>query len=138
MRTKGFTLVEMIVTLSIFAMLMGSVFHILDIELKLWDRLVSASEKQQVANLVLTRIVRDVRAAKEIGPASSNEELVLTIGADTIEYALVNKKVRRRKNGKTSYLTDADDLEPLSFSYPAYKIVGIKLGDNTTRAYLRN
>jgi prepilin-type N-terminal cleavage/methylation domain-containing protein len=138
MRTKGFTLVEMIVALSIFAMLMGSVLHILDIELKLWNRLVLISEKQQISNLVLTRVVRDVRAAREIGPASSNEELVLNIGEDTIEYALVNKKVRRRKNGRSSYLTDADDLKELSFSYPAYKIVGIKLGDNTTRVYLRN
>jgi prepilin-type N-terminal cleavage/methylation domain-containing protein len=138
MKRKGFTLVEMIVALSIFAMLLGGIFHVLGVELNLWEKIVSAAEKQQIANMVLTRIARDARSAKEVLPSSSSQKLLLKIGDDSLEYSLVNGKARRKKNNYSSYLTAENDLHFLSFSYPAYKIVEIEIEDLTTRVYLRN
>jgi prepilin-type N-terminal cleavage/methylation domain-containing protein len=138
MKRKGFTLVEMIVALSIFSMLLGGIFHVLGVEINLWERIVSAAEKQQIANMVLSRAVRDIRAAREILPSSGSQKLLLKVGDDTLEYSLVNGKIRRKKNNSSSYLTAENDLHFLSFSYPAYRIVEIEVEDLTTRAYLRN
>lgn len=135
---RGFTLVETIVALVIFTLMMGGIFHILEIELVLWDRLVSAAENQQAANIILSRIVRDVRSAYEVSPASSSKELALKTADGTLEYTFINNKIRRKKNSYSSYLTDENGLQRLSFYYPDGKTVEIRLESLVARAYLRN
>ena len=138
MKRKGFTLVELIVSLTIFSLLLGSIFYALKIELGIWKRIVGSAEKQQIANMVLSRIVRDIRSAKELLPASTNQKLGLEIGSDTIEYDLLNHKIRRKKNNYSAYLTTQGELEELSFSYPKANLVEIKVEGFTTQTCLRN
>lgn len=138
MRRHGFTLVEMIVSMTIFAMLMAGIFYAFSVEFNLWKRIVNAAEKQQIASMVLTRIIRDARSAKEILPSSSSSMLMIKIGSESIEYSLTNNKIRRKKDGYSSYLTDAGDIQALSFSYPAPKQVEIKVEDFKTKVSLRN
>jgi prepilin-type N-terminal cleavage/methylation domain-containing protein len=138
MKRNGFTLVELLISLSIFTLLSGAMYYALGVELNLWKRIVGASEKQQIANFVLTRIVRDTRSASQILPASNHQKLLLKIGPDSIEYTLINQKIRRKKNAYSAYLTDKRDIQILSFSYPASKEVKIKIDKFETRASLRN
>ncbi len=138
MKRNGFTLVELLISLSIFTLLSGAMYYALGVELNLWKRIVGTSEKQQIANFVLTRVVRDARSASKILPASNNQKLLLKIGPDSIEYTLINQKIRRKKNAYSAYLTDKRDIQILSFSYPASKEVKIKIDEFETRASLRN
>ena len=135
---RGFTLVETIVALVIFTLMMGGIFHILDIELVLWDRLVSSAENQQTANIILSRIVRDIRSPDEVSPASGSKELVLKTADGTVEYALLNNKVRRKQGAYSSYLTAEGALQRLSFFYPSAKIVEIRIENLVAGVYLRN
>lgn len=137
-KRKGFTLIELLISLTILSMLSGAMYYALGMELNLWKRIVGASEKQQIANFVLTRIIRDVRSASEILPASNHQKLLLKIGSDSIEYTLLNQKIRRKKNAYSAYLTDKRDIQLFSFSYPASKEVKIKIDEFETRASLRN
>jgi prepilin-type N-terminal cleavage/methylation domain-containing protein len=137
-RNRGFTLVELIVALSLFAMLLGGIFYAWGVELNFWKRAVASVEKQQVANMVLARIVRDIRNAGELLPASDDHQLLLKIGSDTIEYSLVNQKIRRKKNSYSAYLTSEGELKALSFAYPDARLVEIKVEGFTTRTALRN
>lgn len=134
----GFTLVELLISLTILTMLFGGMFYALGVELNLWKRIVNTSEKQHIANLVLARIVRDTRSASEILPASNNQQLLLKIGSDSIEYRLLNQKIRRKKNNYSAYLTDKGDLQTLLFSYPATKEAEMTLDGFKTRVCLRN
>lgn len=138
MKRKGFTLVELLISLTILTMLFGSMFYAFSVELDLWKRIVSASEKLHIANLVLARIVRDTRSASEILPASTHQQLVLKIGSDSIEYRVLNQKIRRKKNNYSAYLTDKGDLQTLSFSYPGTQEAEITLDGFKTRIFLRN
>jgi hypothetical protein len=113
-------------------------FYALSVELDLWKRIVSASEKLHIANLVLTRIIRDTRSASEILPASDPQQLLLKIGSDSIEYRLLNQKVRRKKNNYSAYLTDQGEVQALSFSYPSTQEAEITLDGFKTRISLRN
>ena len=138
MRRTGFTLIELIVSLTIFAMILGSIFYVLGVELKYWKKFVACGEKQQIANMVLARIARDVRGASNIIPSSGSQVLLLSVGGETVEYSLVDKKVRRKKNASSSYLTDIGDIKTLSFLYPTSKSVEISLENITTSVGMRN
>ena len=138
MRKNGFTLVELIVSLTIFALLLGCMFYAFGVELRFWDKIVMKSEKQQIANIVITRMTQDIRSAAKILAGSNSDKLLLMVGSDTIEYSLTNDKVRRKKNNYSSYLTMEGDIEQLSFSYPTAKLVEINIDDYKTRIGLRN
>jgi prepilin-type N-terminal cleavage/methylation domain-containing protein len=138
MKRKGFTLVELVVALSIFSMLLGIIYYILGTELSFWKKTVNAAEKIQLSNAVLTRIIRDARNAKEILAGSNQDVLALRIGPDRIEYSMANDKIKRKKNNYSTYLTDAGEIDGLSFNYPGAKLVEIRLEGFTTRACLRN
>jgi prepilin-type N-terminal cleavage/methylation domain-containing protein len=138
MRKKGFTLVELIISLTIFAILLTGIIYALGIELSTWKRIANASEKQQIENLILARITRDIRCAAQIFPASNPDRLSLKIGSDTIEYSFTNAKVKRKKNNYSSYLSIEGDIQALSFSYPATNLVEVRLDDIKTQIYMRN
>lgn len=134
----GFSLVELIVSLSIFAMLSVSILYVFGTELKLSKKITGASQKQQLLNAVLTRISQDIRAAWTVLPSSDENKLILSVEADSIEYSLINEKVRRKKNNYSSYLTDTGEVKAFSFSYPVSRIVEVHLDNSKTRYLLRN
>lgn len=138
MKRKGFTLVELILVLSIFTLLMGCILSVLGVELDFWGKIVAASEKQQISNIVMSRIISDIRAANEILPGSDQNKLLLKSSSNIIEYSLKNSKVRRKKNNYSAYLTDKGDLQTLSFQYPASKMVAVMVENLSSEAYLRN
>lgn len=138
MNKKGFTLVELIISLTISVMLIGGMLYAFGVEFKLWEKIVNISEKQQITNMVLTRIISDSRNANEISPSSSSSALSLKVGTESVEYSMANNKVRRKKDGYSSYLTDTGDLGALSFSYPDAKQVEIKVEDFKAKVILRN
>ena len=138
MRKKGFTLVELIISLTIFAILLTGIIYSLGIELSTWNRIANAAEKQQIENSVLARITRDIRSATQILPSSDPDRLSLKIGSDTIEYSFANAKVKRKKNNYSSYLTVEGDIQALAFSYPAGNLVEVRLDDTKTQIYMRN
>jgi len=138
MRKNGFTLVELLVSLLIFMILLGAVIYVFGFEYKTWQKIAGAHEKQQIENAVLLRVARDLRSASAVLPGSYSNLLRLKVGTDTLEYSLSNKKVKRKKNNYSSYLTTEDKIQSLEFNFPEEKKVGIKLNNTRTTIYLRN
>jgi prepilin-type N-terminal cleavage/methylation domain-containing protein len=138
MRRKAFTLVELILALTIFAMMLGGLFYAFGVELKFWDKVVVSSSRQQVAAQVMAQLTRDIRSAYIIVPGSNSKELALKVGTSIIGYTLMNDKVRREKDGRAAYLTDQHEVLNLSFAYPAANLVEVKLDEFSTRITLRN
>ena len=138
MKRRGFTLVELIVSLTIFTILLSGMYYAFGTELSFLKRMLGSCENQQISNMVLSRMAQDIRSAEDILADSDETTLLLKDGDSTIEYSLKNQKVRRRKNNYSSYLTDKDDVKALSFSYPEQKLVRITIGEWETQASLRN
>ena len=119
-------------------MLLGGMLYDFGVEFRFWERVVDFSENQQISNMVITRIIRDVRDAAELLPNSNSKLLALKIGNDNIEYGLAKGRVYRKKNKYSASLTTPGDIKTLSLSYPAANMIEIKTDNFTTRVCLRN
>jgi len=137
MSRKGFTLVELIIALTLFSALLSGVLYAFGEGLRTWRKIAQVGERQQVKNLVAERICREVRAAKEVTTLGS-EEVTLKMGSEIISYRLVNGKVRRKKGNSVAYLTNEGEIEKLWFSNLTKGMVEITVGDFSSCVSIRN
>ncbi|MDI6731376.1 MAG: type II secretion system protein [Candidatus Margulisbacteria bacterium] len=135
---KGFSLVELILSLSIFAFLLVAILYALSGEIKFWKRATDICRQGQIADFAISKIVDDIHSASQILPQSSASVLALSVEANSIEYSLYNQKVRRKTNNSTAYLTDSGEITNLSFNYPRDKLVVVMAENISTEADLRN
>ncbi|MFH1361875.1 MAG: type II secretion system protein [bacterium] len=138
MGKKGFTLVELLVCLSLVILLVGVILKTFKAELMFIGKIVQQNEHQQIENFVLGKIIKDLRSASQVLPSSNKKQLCLQVGADQIEYMIKDKKVRHLKNSYTQYLTDDQEIKELSFSYIAPGLVKIELDQLSAVISLRN
>lgn len=135
---KGFSLVELIIALGLFACLFGSLFYFTGQALRFWRQTADNCSHQQTEDFVLTQILSDVRQAEQVLPASNSTTLILSCEGESIQYSLINRKVQRQKNGSIGYLTTENEINTLSFVYPSAKRVQICLATVSAEAFLRN
>lgn len=124
---KGFTLIELLIALSLSAILLGASFYFLSTTLKSVSKVQKEIERFRSSQIVLQRITREVRGAKSILSTSNQNRLVLNCSPDIITYDFKDDKVRRIKNLSGSYLTTENQIQRLSFSYPAANLVEIQI-----------
>lgn len=127
---KGFTLIEMIISVSLGAVMLISISMCLFLSIKTWrstvDRLVNLESIRSALNI----IGRDIRDADEIVPESCAPRLIIYKNPDIIIYDLKDGKVRRTKNNSSQYLTADKSIAILSFAYPAPQLVEIRVIPN--------
>ena len=139
MSKKGFTLVELIIAISLSALVMVMVSYSLSVFLRTWDKISAEVEMNQISSLVLSRISFEIRSSKGIAASSNATDLVLDTDSGPITYDQNKSKVRRKKNKYSAYLTAGENIGTLSFEYPKTGLVKINLGDGfSTKAYVRN
>jgi len=135
---KGFTLVELMVSLFLFTFFLSIFFLGLGAGLRFFDKVVKKAGNKQVENLVRERMVQEVRTAEEILTGSGSCEIKLKVGSAVISYGWKEGKVWRKKNGYLAYLTNEGEINLLTFSYLSKNIVAINLGGISTLVSLRN
>ena len=138
MRKSGVTLVELLVALTIFALLLSSLFYATTVELRLWQNSVDKSNLLQVRQYILSRINRDVRKALAIGPTANRANLTLITSSGQISYRLESGKIRRQENASTAYLSDEDEIQTFILSYPKPKQIVVQIDNEITEVGLRN
>lgn len=138
MRRSGFTLVELIISLSLMAVLMGGMFFAFGQGWRAWKKVVQNCERHQVEGLVAERIAREARAASEVLAGSGSAEVMLRVGPEIISYKLVEGKVRRKKGASSAYLTCEGEIQSLSFSYPSVDMIRIVLNRQSFCVSARN
>lgn len=134
---KGFTLIELLITLTIFSFFLTSFFYILGAQLRASNKVTLAASHSQTTNLLLNRIGRDVRAARQVLPDSSSLRLRLLIENDVIEYCFSGAGLKRKKNNSSSPLSSPGEIESLSFSYND-DLIETKINGKSLSASLRN
>ncbi|MFH1387100.1 MAG: type II secretion system protein [bacterium] len=118
-KRKGFTLVELMISLSLMGILISGIFFSFAAAYRTWKKVANKSSNLQVENIICERLARDIRSADEILTSSTSQEIQIKISSYIYAYSLVNNKVRRKKGASVSYLTSEDELKKLAFSYPA-------------------
>jgi|GEM_PF-1537056 len=125
--TSGFTLVELLITMAVLGMLFGAGFYFTSIFFRTESIVHKTLGANQCVRFVMGKIASEIREAKTLSPASSPSLLILDYDGFTIRYDYANKKVRRRKGGGSSYLTETGDVSGLIFGYPSTKLVHIRI-----------
>ena len=134
---RAFTLVELIIVMTVLVSFMGAAFFSLGQVRRSWSLAAYQHEQQHIIYTVAERITADIRAASLPLPSSS-QEAKLQVGADIISYRIANQKVRREKNGTAAYLTSENEIETLTFSYPSAGSIQVMLGDLSFYVTLRH
>jgi prepilin-type N-terminal cleavage/methylation domain-containing protein len=134
---RAFTLVEMVIVVTLMAAFMGTAFFSLGQIRRSWSRAADQHENLLISYTVAERIVADIRSASLILPVSSSQEVQLKVGADLISYRIASQKVRREKNGTAAYLTSENEIKLLSFSYPSAASVQVIMGELSFYVTLR-
>ena len=134
---KGFTLVELLVSITILSLFLSSFFYLLSAEVRASKYLTQASAQSQVSSHLFKRIGSDIRAANKILSTSNPSRLCLQVENDIIEYYLSGGELKRRKNNSSSPLSNPGEIESLSFSF-GDKLIEIKIDQQSLLVALRN
>jgi prepilin-type N-terminal cleavage/methylation domain-containing protein len=126
MKKRGFTLIEMIVALSLAVLVLSAAFYTLSLNLKTWEKVLKNVEGLQVASMVLERVGRDIRSADRIIEVK-DRSLTIELEGQKVLYDFKDFKVRRKKGKTSAYLTDQGDLTDLSFLRTAGRLIRITL-----------
>lgn len=138
MKRQGFTLVELIVALTLSVLVLTAGTFMLSNYLRTFKKLSAAVEKNQVKQFALNKLTSDIQFAESINKNSGPALLVLTLKDDILRYDFFSQKVRRRTNKSTAYLSGPGEISSLSFTYPRPGLVLITLDNAQTGAYCRN
>ena len=134
---KGFTLVELIIALTLLTALTGALFGAFAQDLRSWRKITDRAAQLQTQNIVAERLCREIRSAALL-PGSSSAELLLRVGSETVSYSLYADKIRRKKGGSTAYWTSEREIKRLEFSYFPDGRIGVLLDDIAFTAAARN
>lgn len=137
MRRGGFTLVELIVALTLMSALVSGLFYSFGQALRSWRRINDDAAHLQIQSLVNERLCRDIRSGAILA-SSNSAEVFLKIGAETVSYRLITSKVRRKSGSVSAYLTMDSEIKKLSFAYPSPGAVSVCLDGLTYLAVGRN
>ncbi|MBI5399614.1 prepilin-type N-terminal cleavage/methylation domain-containing protein [Candidatus Saganbacteria bacterium] len=136
--SRGFTLVELLISLTVLIIFLGSLFYAVTVELRQWRQLADISQQQQTRQIILSRIVKEIRAAKEISATSSSTNLNLVLPAGHAEFRLQDGKIRCQVNSYVAFLSDNDEIKTFRVSYPGRRQVELYLDKEETLVGLRN
>lgn len=134
---KGFTLIEVLIALGLTGILLLAGSYALGTFIRTYRSSINKAEKLQIRQMVVTRIIREIRSAEKLEP-STREKLSLRLGGVPIFYSYKDGKVRRESGSSASYLTEAGEVKELYFEYPAPRMVWTYLDGQKSGGYCRN
>ena len=113
---KGLTLIELIITLLIVSLLLGSIYGILQGTLRVW---LHGSEKidiQQNARIAMNTLESEIKRADRVNSNSTSTSLNLTIDGQLVRYHLSGTQLLRATSGGGNNPV-AYNLKQLRFTY---------------------
>ncbi|OGC06570.1 hypothetical protein A2230_04615 [candidate division WOR-1 bacterium RIFOXYA2_FULL_36_21] len=136
MKKRGFTLLETIIAISLFSILLMAGTTILSSHIRSFRLVSEKTSSIQTIQIVAREITKDCRLSSNISVAYNTA--VLAQKGSTISYDIKDKKVRRRKDSYTAYLTDEGEIKILEFKLLAPKLLAFSVDGVTTEVFCRN
>ena len=130
-RRKGLTLMEMVVTMAIAAVVLAITLTVYNIWWKSYTRVLEKTEIERQMTSAMEIIVKELRLAKDVAldyDENDEEKTVFRLQDKTIEY---------RKDDKVNYLTDpvVDDLT-FDFKDTSETVLEVKIGNTSKNIVL--
>jgi len=108
---RGFTLLEILVAISLSLLIIGSLYGIYVTSYKSYRRNINKADLNQNVRIVLERLTRDLRQTNEITTTLPASEIKFQDGHDTTKIRYINyfRDVNNNLHSKTSYYTFPSD-----------------------------
>ncbi|WP_227765947.1 PulJ/GspJ family protein [Zhaonella formicivorans] len=90
---KGLTFVELLVTMTIFGLIIISLYGLLDSGLQLFKKYDSRLEQLQHMRVAMETIGRDLRAAQSAAFNQNLKQLTLSVYGKTVKYGLESENI---------------------------------------------
>ncbi|MDY6826634.1 MAG: prepilin-type N-terminal cleavage/methylation domain-containing protein [Bacillota bacterium] len=119
---KGFTLIEVIVTLALLSMVLTTLYSFYLFGLQSWQRGIDQTEIQQSARIAMDTMIRELQKAEEFSLHNENSEIRFHIPGDsrTMRFRLLNNELvwESYPSGSIGYFHNkvALGIEELSFA----------------------
>lgn len=141
MKSEGFTLVELIVSISVLSVILVCVLSFFFAGISLFERTSNDIKSIEAAVFVADKITDDILQSRGISSQSDSAKLYLLQKDESIIYQYKNDKVHRQEGSSISYLTIENEIKGLKFDYP-YGGVAVNItttsGNYIFSAYPRN
>lgn len=111
---RGFTLIEVIIVISLMAAIMPIMLSILVSEIKSGDKVIARSLGQQAETILSWRLVSSLRGADLIKIVASNEAELQTESL-TVSYAYEGGLVKRKSGKSSQPLSNPGEIKALTF-----------------------
>lgn len=118
MKSKGFTLVELIVSISVLSVVLVCVLSFFFAGIGLFERTANDIKSIEASVFVADKMTDDILQCRGISSQSDNEKLYLLQKDESIIYQHKNDKVHRQEGSSISYLTVENEVKGLKFDYP--------------------
>jgi prepilin-type N-terminal cleavage/methylation domain-containing protein len=129
---KGFTLIEMLITLSMIGFVIAAVYSFYLTGLKGWERSTEQVEYQQSARIALDKIVHELTAAKAVSIKKQGKEIRFNIHGDTrtFRFRLAGPQLVFDVYPPSShyYTVVALGITDLYFSKDEHNLITVKVG----------
>ena len=113
---KGLTLIELIITLLIVSLLLGSIYGILQGTLRVWLHGSEKMDIQQNARIAMNTLESEIKRADRVNVNSTSTSLNLTIDGQLVRYHLSGTQLLRATGGGGNNPV-AYNLKQLQFTY---------------------
>lgn len=107
---QGFTLIELMVSITIISIVTTTVFSLYTIAIKAYDRDYSRISLQQNARQAFIRLTNSLRLAKKCDVLSSSKVSITTPKGNIVYYYLEDGVLYREKNGGKNPVSEIEDL----------------------------
>lgn len=133
---KGFTLIEIMVALTIFFVILSSSFLLLKNAGRFWQKFSDKMASFEVVSSVSGVIIRDIWEAKFITAEAGDQRLVLIdLDDNELQFELISGRIRRKKGGSSSYLTYDEYVEQLRFYDLGEGMVSFEVSVSSVESY---
>ena len=113
---KGLSLIELIITLLIVSLLLGSIYGILQGTFGVWLHGSEKMDLQQNARIAMNTLENEIKRADRVNSNSTSTSLNLTIDGQLVRYHLSGTQLLRATTGGGNNPV-AYNLRQLSFTY---------------------
>ncbi len=130
-RRKGLTLMEMVVTMAIAAVVLAITLTVYNIWWKSYTRVLEKTEIERQMTSAMEIIVKELRLAKDVALDYDENDEEKTV------FRLQDKRIEYRKDDKVNYLTDSvvDDLT-FDFKDTSETVLEVKIGNTSKNIVL--
>lgn len=137
MNKKGFTLIELIISLTIFSLVLSSSFLFLGTRLNTYKKEKNILNQYQLEQRVFNLIAKDLKKSIELDIISSSEAKI-TLKNQEVIYGIKDQKIKRKTGKNNAYLTMPGEINNLAFKALSPQLIELGVGGLKQTICLRN